>query len=235
MTTSLVAAAVAVVALPAGRVLAAVRGGEAPSRRAPRVPGAGAWVMLTAGLVALPTLVGGGGDLVIAGALVAAATAGRSPAVPLGVVLVAVAAALRVGSALGSDVGGAHAVLGPALLSPLAAVWLPAAFAAAAGLLLTVHLVPAPATGPVLRPAPERAAAVLAPVLVALLVMAAVAGSPLASDGLLWPAVRWAGLVAGLLVAAAARRVVPARLVENLPLAAVGLAAAAAAAALVTA
>lgn len=202
------ALAAGVLATPAGRL----------ARLAPRPPLAGTrerraaeLLRAFAALAALSLTMGGtDGDLLAAGALAAAALGGRSPATGLTLILVAAVPALRVGSSAVDDVAGAHAVLGPAALSPSTFVAVAAALAAVAGLTAAVVLVPQPPRagwGTALR-LPGAFADALLPLVAILFAVVAAAGPPVAegrSAG--GTAARLAGVVTGVVVAALARRV----------------------------
>lgn len=163
-----------------------------------------------AGATALVLLVGGtGGDVLVAGALAAAAVGRRAPAASLALIFVSAVPALRAGSSAVDDVAGAHSVLGPAALSPSVGVASAAVLAASAALVTAVVLVPQSTRGgprTALR-SPGAIADALAAPLALLLGVVAAAGTPVISgESAVWLGGRLAILAAALIVAAVARR-----------------------------
>lgn len=212
MTPYLVGGALVLAAAPLGPLLGRMAGPR--SRPGPAVlpPTSGA-VRAGAAVAAVVAAVGETQvDLFLLAALVVVAVGSRFPALALAVVAMAATAALRVGSSSLPDVTGAHAVLGPALLSPRWDVALPAALVLAAGLLALLAVVPEPSPSRGLLASPDRLADALAPAAVALLALIGTVGPPLsdAPDAVAWTAVRVAVVLGALPAAALARRLVAA-------------------------
>lgn len=163
-----------------------------------------------AALTALSLSLGGAdGDVIVAGALTAAALGRRFPAAGLSVILVAAVPALRAGSSAVEDVAGVQDVLGPAVLSPSLGVALAASLAVLSSLVTASVLIPPrPRGGPVaVVRFPGAVADALVPAAVVLLGVMAATGPPMAAGAsMAWLAPRLSGAAGGLAAAAVARR-----------------------------
>lgn len=162
-----------------------------------------------AAFAALALAVGGlSGDVLVIGALGAAALGRRRPAAALTFVVLGAVAALRVGSSATDDVAGAHAVLGPALTSPVPGVAIAAGLAAVAAIITAAALVPQlPRGAGVTVLTPGAAADAVLPGIAGLLAVIVVAGPPVvAGEPASWAMLRIVALAGGLGLAALARR-----------------------------